>query len=245
MLNTARKPRSEAALPASCRGRSEAAGLAPAITASLHNPTVVPAYHGEAMRRWSAAPRSFAGLPTRRAALLVAVALVCIALSSAAYPTLQGFLVTSVDPGTPPPSVPELTDDERAYYDFVAPRLRELSAQTQALSDAAASKSRNLVDIRVRGERVRTLVREINEYADDAGAPERFTAVAAAYRAGAGDALVAMREAQQGFLRLDWDRVAAAVPRFADGTAQFDAAIAEIERVGSQAAGFRGTPRIP
>ncbi len=202
----------------------------------------MPAYHATAMRRWVAAPQSFTAHPPRRPVLLGAVALLCLAVSLVTYLALQGFLTASVDPGTPAPSVPDLTMDERAYYDFVAPRLRELSAETHALRDAAASKSRNLVDIRVRGERVRGLVREINGYTEKTGTPARFAAAAIAYRAGAEDALVAMREAQQGFMRLDWDRVATAVPRFSDGTEQLDAAIAELERSGSRAGGAAGTP---
>ncbi len=194
------------------------------------------------MRRWVAAPQSSTARAPGRPALQGAVTLLCLALLAVAYFALQGFLAASIDPGTPPPGVPALTADERAYYDFVAPRLRELSAETHALRDAAASKSRNLVDIRVRGERVRTLVREINGYIEKAGTPARFAVAAVAYRAGAEDAVVAMREAQQGFLRLDWDRVATAVPRFSDGTEQFDAAIAEIERTGSREGGGAGTP---
>jgi len=177
----------------------------------------------------------------RLVALLAVAAVGCLAVG-AAYLLGKGFMAPSIEAGTPLPSVPELATDERAYYDFVAPRLRELSAQTHALGDAAASKSRNLLDIQNRGDRVKTLVREINGYADRVGTPPRFTDVSVAYRAGAENALVAMREAQQGFLRLDWDRVASAVPTFGEGSAQLDAAVSEIERAGGQATGSIGTP---
>lgn len=193
------------------------------------------------MRSRLSVPSPVSANSGRRRRLVVTAVLLCL-VAAAAYVSVKGLRTSSIDAGTPPASVPELSADERAYYEFVAPRLLDLSAQSQALGNAAAAKSRNLLDIQARGDRVRTLVRELDGYTDQVGTPARFAAATVAYRAGAEYALVAMREAQQGFLRLDWDRVAASVPTFAAGTDQFNVAVNEIEKAGSRAGGSMGTP---
>lgn len=174
--------------------------------------------------------------------LLLAAVLVPVMALAIGFFAFNSAVTPTLDLASPPSPLPELTTEERAYYDYVAPRVRELSAQTRALGEAAAAKSRNLLDIRARGARITTLIQEINQYGETSGTPARFAPAAAAYRSGAGSALAAMREAQQGFIRFDWDRVAAAVPVFADGAAQLDVAAEEMDQAGGQPNDLPGTP---
>lgn len=163
--------------------------------------------------------------------LIFGVALAALALD-------RGWLSDAeVEEGTPPPSAPELTAEERAYYDYAAPRLRELAAQARELARLGEEKSRNILEIQARGRRLEELIDEIAAYGREHGIPARFTGVAAGFAEGARLTRQAMEESQGGFRTFDWDRVARAVPVFLDGADRLDEAAAELERLGGA-----GTP---
>lgn len=69
----------------------------------------------------------------------------------------------------------DLSVDEKAYYDFVEPRLARLSDEVSAVAEMVDGKSRNIVDLTVRGHRIETLTIEILEQGDTSGVPERFS----------------------------------------------------------------------
>lgn len=135
-----------------------------------------------------------------------------------------------VDVGTPAPAVVALTADERAYHDQIAPRLVELAAQTRALADLGAERSRNLLAIQRGHDRVETLLGEIDRYHASHGVPERFRDAGIAYREGAARAREGMAEAQAGFRRFDWDRVGRATAIFAAGAQTLEEAVAALNR---------------
>jgi hypothetical protein len=172
---------------------------------------------------------------------LAAIAVVAAALiAGAALAFERGWLgEADVEVGTPPAAAPELTAEEVAYYDYVAPRLRELAAQARELARLGEEKSRNLIEIQARGRRLDELVDEIAAYGREHGIPARFAAVAAGFAEGARLTGQAMEESQSGFRSFDWGRVAAAVPVFLDGADRLDAAAVELERLGGA-----GTPAV-
>jgi hypothetical protein len=155
---------------------------------------------------------------------------------SAAFAFERGWLgQADVEVGTPPAAAPELTAEEVAYYDYVAPRLRELAAQARELARLGEEKSRNLFEIQVRGRRLNELVDEIAAYGREHGIPARFAGVAAGFAEGARLTRQAMEESQAGMRTFDWDRVATAVPVFLDGADRLEAAAVELERLGGAA----------
>ena len=118
---------------------------------------------------------------------------------------------------------------ETAFFAYVAPRLHALAGETHALADLGRRKSRNLLQLQAHGERATELTREITAYGDERGVPPRFEPAHAAFRAGAAQTVQGMAEARQGFIGLDWDRVARATDIFVAGAAHLDRAARELD----------------
>lgn len=131
-------------------------------------------------------------------------------------------------PSTSPP--PGLSADEQAFYAFVAPRLARISAESEELVDLAEERSRNLLELQTRGERIDEGAQEIDDYVSAHGVPDRFAAAHHQYRQGIAGIRAGMEEARTGFLRFDWDRVAAAVDRFTEGADDLAAALEALHR---------------
>jgi hypothetical protein len=167
------------------------------------------------------------------AAILTASLVTALGLAGVVIAFDRGWLGDSeVDVGTPPPAATALSAEEQAYYDYVAPRLRELAAQARALARLGEEKSRDLFQIQARGDRLDELISEIAAYGREHGIPPRFAGAAAGFAEGARLVRQAMDESHAGFTRFDWDRVAAAVPVFLEGADRLDTAAAELERLG-------------
>ena len=135
---------------------------------------------------------------------------------------------------SPPPA---LSADEAAFYGELMPRLRAAAEQAHELANLGESRSRNLLAIRTAQRRMNDRLGAVDAVAADA-ASDRFAPALAAYRGGARAVRAAMEEAQAGFVRLDWDRVARATALMARGTAELDRAVALLEG----AASVRATP---
>ena len=141
----------------------------------------------------------------------------------------------SGDPPTvasPAPPGAQLNRQERDYYDYVAPRLRELAAEASQLERLAARRSRNLFALQRGGESVQRLVDEIDVFERDQGTPPRFAAASASYREGARLVLAAMTETREAFRSFAWDRIASAVGVFGQGAALLAQAVTEMDGTG-------------
>jgi hypothetical protein len=123
---------------------------------------------------------------------------------------------------------------ERAFYEYVAPRLSRLSAEATTLADLAASKSRNLLEIQTRGDRVNQASAEIDAYARQHGVPDRFQAGFDRYQRGAESVRAGMNQARSAFVSLDFDRIPQAVERFNVGVADLDDALLAMEAEAAQ-----------
>ena len=134
-----------------------------------------------------------------------------------------------IDAGTPPPIAVPLTKGEQRYYAAVAPLYRDVAAETRALAHLGAERSRNLLVILRGQDRVDTLLDEIDAYHSAHGVPDRFAAAGQSYRDGSARAREAMVEAQEGFRRFDWDRVARATTVFEAGAAALETALRQLD----------------
>src|SRR4051812_44485003 len=84
--------------------------------------------------------------PRKRRRVWAAVGLIALAVIGGGAYELAGVIRgPEVHPGTPPPAAAALTPDEKAYYDYVAPRLHDLIAELRLLAQLGGQKSRNII----------------------------------------------------------------------------------------------------
>lgn len=171
----------------------------------------------------------------RRTAAGAAV-LLAVGVGAVAAAWGGGRPLIDVQSGTPPPAAAGFNAEERSYYTFVAPRLRQLAAETRELAELGERRSRNLLAIQGRQRRVEALLDELDRFLDEHGTPGRFAATSDSYLDGAASTREGIDEAREGFRRFDWDRVARATGVFTDGAAEIARAVSELDRVAGEAA---------
>lgn len=71
----------------------------------------------------------------------------------------------------------ELTIDEEAYYEYVAPRLEMLVTEVDATREMVETKSRDIMALTRAGTVIETLTSEIQVYGDENGVPPKFAEV--------------------------------------------------------------------
>ena len=111
----------------------------------------------------------------------------------------------------------------------MAPRLRAAAAGAAELVALGESRSRNLLTIRAAQRRMDDRLAAVDALLAAGPTPARFAPALDAYHSGATAVRRAMAEAQAGFLRLDWDRVARATDLLADAAAALDRAAAILD----------------
>lgn len=67
-----------------------------------------------------------------------------------------------------------LTVDEEAYYEYVAPRLETLVVEVDATREMVETKSRDILALTRAGTVIETLTDEIRVYGEENGVPEKF-----------------------------------------------------------------------
>jgi hypothetical protein len=117
----------------------------------------------------------------------------------------------------PPAALPAA---DAAQYASLAPPLRDAVAEARSLVALGERKSRNLLEIRAAQGRTSDLLDEIDELLRARPIAERFVGAVQAYRRGAAAVRQAMKDAQTGFVRLDWDRVARATAVMGQGASE-------------------------
>jgi hypothetical protein len=161
--------------------------------------------------------------------LAAVAALLLLILGGAAWWKRDDLIGETIDPGTPPPAARSLNVEETAFYAYVAPRLRVVSAEAQELAALGRARSRNLVELQRRGERVGDASRQIDEYVVAHGVPSRFTAAQERYTSGIAAVRRAIEESRSAFVTFDWDRVARAVQVMESGADNLRLATEELE----------------
>jgi hypothetical protein len=141
---------------------------------------------------------------------------------------LAGVLVTSradierrvappADTGASVPAAVTLTPEEQAFYDYVGPRLSHLAAEADALAGLGQERSRNLIELQVRSDRVSRISDEIASYVTNVPIPARFAGAMAEYDSGVAALRTGMEDARTAFFGFDWEALGAALDRFTVG----------------------------
>jgi hypothetical protein len=146
-----------------------------------------------------------------------------------------GWFTSELDPDPAPTAAVSLTDEERAYYDYIAPRLRQAAAEASYLADLGEQRSRNILELQQHRDTLSALLSEIGQYSEDHGVPERFTGVDQAFREGAAISTLAMRDAIEVFTSFDFAQFADIVPRFREGADQLALATQRLDELGGGA----------
>lgn len=157
-------------------------------------------------------------------AVAAAIAMVLIVVTWRA-----GWPGSEPDVGTPVSPRQELSPDEAAFYAYLDPRLRALTVEASAAAELGRSKSRNLFAFQRHRNRIRDLSSEIDRYLQEHATPPRFAKAINQYRQGIAAVRQAMDEAQTGLLRLDWERVATAIPVMTSGAGDLSNALVQLE----------------
>ncbi|HET8524159.1 MAG TPA: hypothetical protein VFL82_13070 [Thermomicrobiales bacterium] len=123
-----------------------------------------------------------------------------------------------------------LTGQERAYYQYVQPRLMTVDAESRKLADLGRQKSRNLLEIETRGNRVTKAAGEIDTYVTDHGVPPKFARSYESYQQGVENVRAAMKTARAALFSFNFDQVPAAVAQFDAGTLALDQALLQLQR---------------
>jgi hypothetical protein len=123
-----------------------------------------------------------------------------------------------------------LSAQERSYYGYMQPRLVTVDAESRKLADLGRHKSRNLLEIETRGNRVTKAAGEIDTYVNDHGVPPKFARSYESYQEGIENVRTAMKTAHAALFSLNFDQVPAAVAQFDAGTLALDQALLQLQQ---------------
>jgi hypothetical protein len=179
-------------------------------------------------------PRITTRRPRRYAVAAVVVAVAVVAAAAVGWARRDDLFGEAIDPGTPLPASAELTVAETEFYGFVAPRLRALAGESQKLAELGRAKSRNLIELQRRGDRIDDVSKQVDDYVAVHAVPERFAAAYRQYEVGIEAVRRAKSESRAAFASFDWDRVARAVEAMETGAADLATAAQELEQVAGQ-----------
>ncbi len=131
---------------------------------------------------------------------------------------------------TPVSPAASLGADERGYVEFVFPRLEELVDETTAVTALVRDRSRNVLELNRRGNRISILASEITTFGDEHGIPKRYAVVDANIREGMTAANGTITKARRALVRFQFDSIPALVPEFAAGRDKLSSALADLKR---------------
>lgn len=182
-----------------------------------------------------------AGSRTRRW-WLIAGAVLAAALAFGVYETIGVIRGPDVHPGTPPPASAALTPDEKAYYDYVAPRMHDLIAELRLLAEMGSQKSRNIIVLERHYTRASDLIGEIEAYQAAHPLPMRFAPAATPLAKGVNEVNTAMSDAQTAFYKLQFDKLGQLLAQFNTGADTIAVAVALLDQLGGATPVAAATP---
>lgn len=166
----------------------------------------------------------------RRAAPLIAALIIGAGMLLATQWAEIGRIVVAPAPAaTPVPAAPAIAPPELAFYEFVAPRLTALIAEANVLEELGRSRSRDLVELQVRSERVSRLIDEIDAYLASVAIPPSLQPAVDRYLVGVAGLSAGMRDARAAVLRFHWDGVATGLDVFAHGEDSVSASLVMLQ----------------
>jgi hypothetical protein len=144
--------------------------------------------------------------------------------------TASALLVTALRPGTSPVAVPRAiaTPGDSSFRGAFRPFLDRATAQARELVTMGDARERNLLRLRAGQDAMNAALDEADAWLAAHPPPVSDAAAIDAYRDGAKHIRTAMAEAQAGFLRLDFARVAAATVTMRSGLAALERASAAL-----------------
>jgi hypothetical protein len=167
-----------------------------------------------------------------RQSWLVAGVVALAVIAAGIYEAIGVIRGPSVHPGTPPPAAAALTPDEKAYYDYVAPRLHDLVAELDLLAEMGSQKSRNIIVLERHYTRASDLIDEIQTYQASHPLPARFAPAATPLAAGVAEVNAAMSNAESAFYKLQFAKLGELLAEFKGGAQTVNEAAAMLDRLG-------------
>ncbi len=165
-------------------------------------------------------PRTPYRRATRILAVLLLLAGVGVIAAYAGRDQISEIVVPPAENSTPVPAAVSISPEEQAFYGYAGARLRALTAEAAVLVKLGDERSRNLVELQVRGDRVIELADQIDTFIAENTIPARFMLAVDLYRTGVEAARTGISNAKSAVLRFDWDAVATALESFENGTNQ-------------------------
>jgi hypothetical protein len=152
---------------------------------------------------------------SRRAAILIFVGSLVLIDALARFVT--GSSPSIIDEASPVPSTPTTVVVGEGLRDEFGPLLARAANHARVLVELGERKDRNLLRIRAGQDAMEQSLGAADDWLAQNPGAEVDAASVAAYRLGATRIRVAMAEAQEGLLRLDFDRVARATATMREG----------------------------
>lgn len=137
--------------------------------------------------------------------------------------------------GTPIKSADQLSPDEQAFYDFVVPRMLSTSAEADVLAKLGREKSRNILQLQTRGNRIDRYRAEITDYISLHPVPSLFAPNMDTFFRGVNDLQSAMANSKRAMVTFDWDLVAKQISIFEHGAMTVELATKAIQHAVSSA----------
>lgn len=135
--------------------------------------------------------------------------------------------------GTPVNGNQALSDSEQAFYDEVVPRMLKVSAEAQVLDKLGQEKSRNVLELQTRGNRVDSEAAAIDAYIAKNSVPQRFQPAMITFEQGVNELKSAMSNSKKGMVTFNWDLVAQQISVFDQGAAKVKTATDQIQALAS------------
>lgn len=124
-----------------------------------------------------------------------------------------------------------LTDDETAYYEYVAPRLDRLVTEVDDVVVMVEGKSRDILTLTISGARIEELAGEIVDYGEQNGVPDRFAGMHASILDATETATYTFGQARESLRTFDFSRMTGLVEDFQNAADGLHRAQAEMEAI--------------
>jgi hypothetical protein len=167
-------------------------------------------------------------------AVLVAATLIA-AMLTVGRSEFEEIVANPAPAGTPATGSETLSKREQAFYDEVVPRMLKVTAEAQVLDKLGQEKSRNVLELQTRGNRIDSETAAINAFIAQNSVPQRFQPAMATFEQGVSDLNSAMSNSKKGMVAFNWDLVAQQIAVFDQGAAKVKAATDQIQKVAATA----------
>lgn len=137
--------------------------------------------------------------------------------------------------------VAELTVDEEAYYEYVAPRLDMLVIEVDATREMVETKSRDIMALTRAGTVIETLTDEIATYGEEHGVPDKFADVHAKILAASDTVNYTFAQAKTALRTFNFSGMSDLVVGFSEAADAFTASRDDIQALVPDGYEFRST----